>query len=396
MLSGDYKFMKRFWLEEDQCTGCAACANICPKNAITMKEDIYGFAYPYISDSCIDCDLCEKTCNKLVNTCNDNSKKPQTYAVWSKNEEVRFKSTSGGAFTELATVILKQGGCVVGAQYAENNEVEHVLIENLKDLEKIRQSKYTQSQIGFVFKEVKEKLLKNRIVGFCGAPCQVAGLYAYLGKEYDNLYTFDFICRGVNSPKAYRAWLKELEIKNDSKVSNVWFKYKEDGWNNSPRCTKIDLKNGKSIILKEKENLYMTGYLGPNLYIRPCCGDCEFKGVPRKGDLTLADFWGLDKELDDDKGTSLLLINNQRGNTLFQMAAKKLTIHERNFDEILAGNICFDSSVNINKQSKKFLKALSNESFSKLIKQYMRVPAYKKIIYKIIYIIRKACKKYNV
>jgi coenzyme F420-reducing hydrogenase beta subunit len=127
---------------------------------------------------------------------------------------------------------------------------------------------------------VKEEL-KKRPVLFCGSPCQVAGLHSYLGKKNDNLYTIDFICRGMNSPKAYKAWLREIEEKEKAKVTRVWFKYKENGWKKSPRCTRIDLSNGKYIVQKGEFNPFMSGYLGPNLYIRPSCSDCQFKGFIR-------------------------------------------------------------------------------------------------------------------
>jgi len=371
--------MKKFWLNESECTACGACANICPKNVITMVEDKYGFAYPSISLSCIDCDMCENVCHNRLKDSLNNSRRPTTLAAWTKNEETRFKSTSGGAFTEFASNILKNNGIVVGAQYDSNNEVEHVLIEKLIDLDKIRQSKYTQSKIGKIYKDIKRELVSGRIVGFCGAPCQVAGLYAYLGKEFDNLYTFDFICRGMNSPKAYRSWLDEIERKNGGKIKKVWFKYKEDGWKNSPTCTRIDFHDGKVLVQKKNDNLYMTGYLGPNLYIRPSCGDCKFKGIPRKGDITLADFWGLDKNFDDDKGVSLLLINNIKGQQLWNKVKDEMVFYERDFDEIFKGNICFHSSVNINKNSKKFLASLDAANFSESIKEYTKVSFIRKI-----------------
>lgn len=153
--------------------------------------------------------------------------KPYTYAVWTKDSDVRFKSTSGGAFTEFAKKIIDNDGYVVGAQYDKDNLVEHVMVSDYDGIERIRQSKYIQSRIGNVYCEIKDKLNQDKLVGFCGSPCQVAGLYAYLGKDYDNLITMDFICRGMNSPKAYKAWLNEIEKKEKSKATRVWFKYKE-------------------------------------------------------------------------------------------------------------------------------------------------------------------------
>lgn len=371
--------MKEFWLEKKECTGCGACANICPISAIHMETDACGFKYPNISNKCIDCGMCQRVCEKCTNVSTDNSIKPETYAVWSKNSDIRFNSTSGGAFSELAKVILSRGGCVVGALYNEDNLVEHSLIYDNIGLEKIRQSKYIQSDTGNIYKEIQEKLKENRLVAFCGAPCQVAALYAFLGKEYDNLITIDFICRGMNSPKAYKAWLNEIEKNEKKKVIKVWFKYKSGGWKKSPRCTRIDFDDGSHNIYDQEDNLFMTGYLGSNLYIRQSCGDCRFKGLPRRSDITLADFWGIEKELDDDKGTSMVLINSDKGRNLFDDTKNAMNVYKRDINEIYKGNVCFNSSVRINEKSEAFLKSLDKYVFSKAIQKYTHT----RLIYRI-------------
>jgi coenzyme F420-reducing hydrogenase beta subunit len=372
--------MKEFWLKKDECTACGACVNICPKKAIYMETDEFGFDYPKITENCIDCDACESVCSRRGFKSRDNDKLPLTYAAWSNDSLIRFKSTSGGVFTELSRVVLRQGGFVVGAKYNEDNSVEHAIIQDEDGLEKIRQSKYIQSDIADIYTQIRDILNKGRKVAFCGAPCQVVGLYAYLGKDYNNLITFDFICRGMNSPKAYRSWLDEIEEEVGSKANRVWFKYKTGGWKKSPRCTKIDFKNGKNLILDQDKNLFMSGYLGPNLYIRPCCGNCQFKGVPRQADITMADFWGLDPSLDDDKGTSMVLINNVKGGKIFSEAIENLVVYERNFHEIFEGNVCFSSSVSINPKSKQFLKELDSMRFSDAIRKYTKVSFVKRMM----------------
>lgn len=366
--------MKEQWLPKAKCTACGACANICPVQAIKMETDSLGFAYPVVNAKCIDCNKCEEVCDARGNLSGSHFDQPDTYAVWSKNEQTRYHSTSGGVFTELSRTILKHNGCVVGARYRQDHLVEHVMIEDEAGLEKLRQSKYIQSEIGLIFQKIKEELLTGRLVAFCGAPCQVAGLLSFLGKNYENLVTFDFICRGVNSPKAYLSWLDELETKKQSKVARVWFKYKDGGWKSSPKRTRIDFNNGKYMVLDQENNLFMRGYLGPNLYIRPCCGDCDFKGVPRQGDITLADFWGLDPSLDDDKGTSLVLVNNTAGDRLFAETMPQLITHKRAFDEILEGNVCFSDSVHINPDSESFLESLDKQNFSSALKKYDGIP----------------------
>lgn len=299
---------------------------------------------------------------------------PDTYAAWSKDEQVRFHSTSGGAFSEFAKAILAEGGVVAGARYGKDNFVEHVLIDSIEDLGEIRQSKYISSNLGNIYSDVKVQLLKGRIVGFCGAPCQIAGLYAYLGKEYDNLITMDFICRGMNSPKAFKSWLSEIEQNQKSKVTRVWFKYKIGGWKSSPKRTRLDFADGKSLVLEGKKNLFMYGYLSSNLYIRPCCGDCRFKGVPRKSDISFADFWGIEKNLDDDKGTSLLLINSAKGNLYLSRISKNFELHRKEFSDVFSGNPMFTTSAVVSEEAHDFLCDLDSMSFSKALKKHGGYP----------------------
>lgn len=300
--------------------------------------------------------------------------KPETYAVWSKNEKTRYNSTSGGAFTEFAKIILATDGYVAGAQYNKECLVEHTLVSDFDGIEILRQSKYLQSNLKDVYKEVKEKLVKGKLVGFCGAPCQVAGLYAFLGKEYDNLFTMDFICRGMNSPKAYKAWLKEVEEQEKSKAIKVWFKYKDGGWKSSPRRTRVDFEDGHHMVYEGEKNLYMNAYLSSNLYMRPCCGECKFKGVPRSADITFADFWGVDKKYDDDKGTSLVLVNSEKGRKIFAQIQDNVNYYQRDFNEIFEGNGMFTSSAIVSEDTSKFLTDLDNMSFTDALKKYGGYP----------------------
>lgn len=295
---------------------------------------------------------------------------PPTYAVWSKDKNIRYNSTSGGAFSEFAKVILSEDGIVAGARYNEDNLVEHDIVDKYEGIEELRQSKYMSSSIGDVYKKVRDELIKERSVAFCGSPCQVAGLYSFLEKEYNNLLTMDFICRGVNSPKAFKAWLSEIENQEGSKVSRVWFKYKNNGWKSSPKRTRLDFESGTYKVYEAENNLFMHGYLTSNLYIRPCCGDCKFKGVPRKSDITFADFWGIDKELDDDKGTSMVLINSEKGKLYFERVKKNMEVYRKDFESIFEGNPMFTTSTVVPSSGHDFLVDLDNMPFSKAIKKY--------------------------
>lgn len=308
---------------------------------------------------------------------------PDTYAAWSKNKSTRYNSTSGGAFSELVKIILADNGLVAGAKYNCENKVEHTIIDSYNDIEQIRQSKYLSSSIGDTYKTVKSQLISGKYVAFCGSPCQVAGLYSYLGENYENLFTIDFICRGMNSPKAFRSWLDEIEKKQGSKVKKIWFKYKEGGWKSSPRRTRLDFCDGTYRVFDGKENLYMHGYLTTNLYMRPCCGKCNFKGIPRKSDITLADFWGIENELDDDKGISMILVNSEKGRKIFERAKDNMVVYKKDFNTIFSGNPMFDSSAIVPKRGQDFLADLDKMSFSKAIKKYSLVLKYDKVANKI-------------
>lgn len=365
--------LKEFWLNSDECTGCAACVNSCPVDAIDIIRDIEGFDQPRITSLCVDCGLCELVCRRRFADSGARSLVPEVYAGWSRDECERFTSTSGGAFSALSRVVLRQKGAIVGAGYLPDNSVAHMAVFDEEGLRNLRQSKYVQSSIGLVFREIKE-LLDSGPVLFCGAPCQVAGLRAYLGKEYDNLYLIDFICRGVNSPKAYLSWLTGLEEEAGASVRKVWFKYKDGGWKSSPRRVRIDFSDGGFVVQNGRDCLYMNGYLESNLYLRPCCGECQFKGFPRQGDITLADFWGLDESLDDDKGASMMLLNNEKGRRLFHDAAEGLEKYERDFESIFAGNVCLNTSARVNPKSKEFLRSLDTMSFREAVRKYSKAP----------------------
>ncbi len=352
------------WISPELCSGCAACANICPRDAITLKYDEKGYEVPSVNHtSCVDCGLCKKVCPVLkcvegqALSTEPKAEEPDIYAAWSKTYNTRYNSTSGGVFSELAQMVIEEGGYICGAVYDENQMVHHVVANSLEDLEKIRQSKYTQSSIDYVFREISKLLKAEKKVLFCGAPCQVAGLYEYLGGDNEHLITADFICRGVNSPMAYRAWLDDLEEEYGAKAEKVWFKNKELGWNKF--STRVDFANGRVYRKSRYEDLFMRAYLEKNLFIRPSCTSCRFKGMPRPGDVTLADFWKIDKALDADLGTSMVILNSEKGQMLFEKTRPRLSSYKRTYDEALKGNTCLVNSVKIGKDSEKFFQLLN-------------------------------------
>lgn len=362
--------------DKQKCCGCNACGDVCPKDAITFKTDIEGFWYPEVNkDTCIDCGLCEKVCpiiniNDLKK--NDYPKPAHVFAAVNNNMRVRWNSTSGGAYTALAEAMLEQGGYVSGAIYNDGfTGVHNYISNNPEDLEKLRSSKYLQSNAEGIFREIKDLLLKGEKVLACGTPCQMTALRSFLRKDYDNLLIVDFICRGVNSPKVYRAYLDSLEKKFGSRVVYVKAKNKELGWRNLTR--KVTFENGKSYYGIHMQDDFRRGY-HTNVYCRPSCYDCQFKDFPRISDITIADYWGIekvDKNLDMNIGTSMILLNSNKGIAFFESVKEKLEYRETSFESILGGNIALKKSIEPAKIDRNaFFKDLDENDFDYVTQKY--------------------------
>lgn len=369
--------------DKRNCTGCFACYSICPKKAIEMKEDKEGFKYPVINRSkCVDCGLCSKVCPVLNKKQIDKrEKKPTVYAAWSKKEDVRLDSTSGGIFSELANYFYGNNGYVCGAIYNKHNLVEHIISSNAEDINEIRSSKYLQSDINDIYKKIKEKLEQKKLVLICGSPCQISGLYNFLGKNYDNLYTCDFICRGMNSPKIFKKYIEDLEDKYMSKVKKIKFKNKIHGWHNF--STRIDFENGKKYIGGRYVDAYMLGYLKYNAFMRPSCYECKFKGLPKNSDITLADFWGIEKinlKLDNNKGTSMVLINSEKGKELFDKIKNNIEFEQIKSEDVFEQNVCNSYSPKLTETRKKVFENIDNMTFDELKNNFFQSPTKKERI----------------
>ncbi len=362
-------------LIKENCTACGACSNICPNESITMIPDSEGFLYPYVcKEACMCCGLCESVCPIINRPDCENTSDPKVYAAWSIDEEVRFNSTSGGLFTELAKAVISKGGCVTGARYNKEHLVGHYIIDSEREIPLLRQSKYVQSETGNVFKHIKERLDKGKQVMFVGTPCQGAGLQSFLGKQYDNLLLCDFICRGSNSPKVYMKYLESLKKQYRSDIKKVWFKNKINGWNKF--CTKIEFENGKEYYADRYTDLFMRGYLKHNLYIRPSCSNCYFKGFPRHSDITLGDFWGVklndDESIDTDKGTSLVIVNSSIGQQCFNSLGDRIFKKESSLEAALPFNQCAVKSVDMGEKRDYFFSEIDKEDFTELINKIDR------------------------
>lgn len=337
-------------LPPKNCTGCAACRNGCPTNCIAMEPREKGFLYPQVDpEQCVECGRCEAICPVLHSP--KLPKDPQTpacYAAWSKDPDIRFHSTSGGVFSHLAQAILSQGGCVVGARYRPDHLVEHTIITSPQEIALLRQSKYVQSEIGLVYRQIEAGLNAKKPVLFTGTPCQCAGLRSFLGVEYENLFLCDFICRGVNSPQVYQAYLRQLEKEYASPVQQVWFKNKTFGWNNF--ATKVIFESGQEYLAARETDPYMLGYLKSHLSqdMRPSCYNCQFKGIRRPVDITLGDFWGVEKQfpdIDTHNGVSCVIVQSKKGDKLFRSLSQTLIFQSADLKLALRCNRCAVESV---------------------------------------------------
>lgn len=340
--------------DKSRCCGCEACRSACPKNCISLKVDKEGFLYPQVDLlRCIDCHWCEKVCPMLHPA--SSTMPPSVYAGINNDTDVRLQSSSGGIFTLIAEHILQKNGVVFGASFDDQWNVVHTYVETREGLSRFRGSKYVQSYIGDTFLQAKQFLDEGREVLFSGTPCQIAGLKNFLRKPYQNLLTVDIVCHGVPSPKVWQKYLYEsvceayhirrgVSFSWVDKITDISFRSKEKGW--KKYHVKIEYQNGKKDIAPFYNNTYMNVFLS-NLSLRSSCYVCPAKLYHTQSDITLADFWGVDRlhpEMDDDKGCGLILVHNDHALSLLKSLDCQL--QEQKCDEVIAFNPNITHSVN--------------------------------------------------
>lgn len=355
-----------------KCSGCTACFAICPKDAITMQADLEGFKYPVIDKSkCIDCGLCCKVCS-LENMYGNFGEDKTSFACSAKDENFAKQSSSGGVFAILANMYIQEQAAIYGAAFDYNWNVCHIRVDKKDELKRLYTSKYVQSDMGNTFRQVKSDLDNGKKVLFAGTPCQVAGLKTYLQKDYLNLLTVDFICRGVPSPLVWQRYIDELEQNLNSKITEISFRDKKDGWKNFN--FKLITDNGNVFYEKHGDNIYIKGFL-KDLYLRPSCYDCKFKTLKRESDITLADFWGIEKIIPDmniDKGVSLCWPSSKKGKRALADVLKQTDYYEVKLKEAIRHNSSAIKSVVVHKNRDKFFEGISNSEANiiSLIEKY--------------------------
>lgn len=302
-------------LKKNECCGCTACYASCPVGAIEMKPDYEGFLYPHIDENaCTNCGKCLKICKSLRPY-----KENQLIYACRNSDELRLRSSSGGVFTRLAEIVLSHFGIVCAVGYSDDcSECLHKIITSIDDLDDLRRAKFVQSKKYDVYKQIKTYLNKGTLTLFCGTPCECGGLRQFLGKEYENLITCDLICGCVSSPDVYKRYIDFISKKYDSKVTSVNFKDKRLGWRG--KAIAITFENGQEYYNSILDDDYCVSFHS-RFNIRPSCFNCKYRSLERSADLTLGDFWAIEKyapQYDDNKGTSFVLVNTVKGNKYMQ------------------------------------------------------------------------------
>lgn len=357
----------------EKCSGCSACSQVCPKKCITLKEDLEGFVYPHVDVRvCINCELCKKVCPILNNR--QGNEPTKVLALKNKNENIRKTSSSGGTFFELARKFLEEGGIVYGCALDENMVARHIKVTSESELHRIKSSKYVQSDMGDTMSEINTLLSQGEKVLFSGTPCQIAGLFNYVGKRYDNLFLVDILCHGVPSPMLFREYLELLEKQYGGKTVSVNFRNKQRGWKRL--YMEVCFDNGKRHYVYSGYDRYESLFLN-NMSLRPSCYECKFTTTKRYGDITLGDFWGIGKkypEWDDDKGISVVMLNTEKGNEYYQKISSMFIAREEKLELVKAGQRTLYASTIKNPNRDAFYEMLVKDGCQRAFESYAREP----------------------
>lgn len=361
--------------EKSTCTGCWACVGICPKGCISMESDEQGFLYPVIErDKCVRCGECDRVCSLAAQKANQKNT-PKAFAAFARDEQVQKNSSSGGIFTLLCRAVLAEGGIVSGvAMKQDMRKAEHIFVENDSEIAALRGAKYLQSELPGCFPQIKGLLGDGRTVLFSGSPCQVSGLKAYLGKEYENLLCVDMICHGVPSPMIWAKYCEETEKKASGKISSVNFRCKKYTWE------KLRDKD-KNIYMPKKQDPYMRLFLA-DYSLRPSCYACLHKGISRKSDITIADFWGVNRIVpgfSNGAGTSLIMAHTEKGEQYLQKISDSTVMQEADPIAAVQKNGAAVNSAQRPQRQAEFWNELKNRSIGQLADEFVPIDTKEKL-----------------
>lgn len=359
---------------QEQCTGCTACMNVCPKDAITMQpKGSLQHIYPTISpEKCIDCGLCVKTCP--VNHPLPLQVPKEAYAAIVREHQDLMTSSSGGAASALGAAIVERGGVVYGCVQENYRDIRHKRIDNKDELSKLKGSKYVQSNIDYIYREVRADLKQGTPVLFTGTPCQIAGLRAFLRKDYENLYLMDLVCHGVPSQHLLRENVES--IIGDKTEAYVHFRRKGEPVQRMfgiflSNCAEVDEQ--KQIFLK---NDYITAFMS-GIIFRDNCYSCRYAGAARVSDVTVADYWGIGQtSIKTDCGVSLILQNTEKGAQMIDMIQQSCHIEKRSVVEAVQGNGQLQEAFRAPNNRERFLADYEKngpQAYKKHLKHYKRM-----------------------
>ncbi len=360
-------------LDKNNCTGCRMCEQICPVKAIEIVENEEGFIEPKVNEEkCINCGLCFKRCPQLNDIKNNRIDEIKVYAAKNKNIEEQKQSSSGGIFSILANYVLENKGKVYGCAFNSNLVAEQIAIKSKEELYKLRGSKYVQSNTQNTFTEAKKDLDNDKLVLYSGTPCQIAGLKAFLNKDYENLVTIDLVCHGVPSPKLFKKYIEYLEERYKSRVVSYEFRNKEkNGWG---LTSKVVFDNGKTKYINANLDSYYKTFLKSYTY-REVCYNCKYANTNRIADITLADYWGIKKKIPnfyDEQGVSAIIINTEKGNKIFNKVIKNISYIKSDISSVKEENHNLEYSSKRDKIREKAYIDIDNKKFKKYVKENLK------------------------
>ncbi len=362
----------------DKCVGCHACEQACPVTCIEFKENQEGFCYPAIKkDKCIDCNKCANIC-PVLNKPKVNKIK-QVYAGWVLKQDIIKKSSSGGVFASFAQSVLSENGKVYGCAYDDKLNPRHIGIDDISELFKLQGSKYAESDIGNIYSEIEKQLKKGEKVLFSGTPCQCAGLRGYLGKEYDNLIVIDIICHGVPSRKLFKSYIRFLECKKRGRLVSFDFRNKDKhGWSLTYKYKIVKRKRIKEYQGIASLSSYYYGFLAGFMY-RQSCYQCPFANPNRISDITLGDYWGIEK-IDPDnnnyQGVSAIIVNTETGKRLLEKVSGEVQLAESTFEKVSIQNSNLLHPTSKNQLREVIYTEYQKYGYEYIAKKYLRTPHY--------------------
>lgn len=369
--------------DKKDCCGCWACANICPKQCISMKEDEEGFCYPVVdTKTCIECGLCEKVCP--IHKPQEDDKIPVNYVIQNKDAGVRRHSTSGGFYAAISDFVVKKGGVVFGVSFEDDNVVRHSFAESKEECEKYQVSKYVQSLIGETYRQAKQFLVEGRWVVFSGTPCQIAGLYGYLrGVKYEKLITVDLVCHGTPSPRLLAKYLQHQEFVYGSKVTDWKSRDKYYGYDYS--TTNIEFKDKTLRYHKGSESDLLFRLYFKNICSRPSCYHCHFRTIHRMSDFTIFDCWGapsVNRQFDGNGATNVF-IHSEKGKWIFEELKPYFVWAEADLNKVMERDgVMVKHNVPENPRRAEFFKDLNTLPLSEVEKKYLDCSIVKRLVAK--------------